>query len=226
MRPQTTRASELGPHIERWTAMEPRQEDLNVLIVDDNKDFTDSLEALLKENRFNVASVGKPEAAIEEFRKKIYHVVLLDLKMPGMSGEDLLKEFKHIDADASVIIMTAYPSIESAVSTIKMDAAAYLTKPFEVDECVAAIREAVASRGIVVPPEREILTGIGATIREVRRGKGLTQGQLANRTNLSRSLISRIESGSAAPSIPSLYKIAVALNVPIGDLFENVTTTR
>ena len=206
--------------------MEPRQEDLNVLIVDDNKDFTDSLEALLKENSFTVASVQKPEAAIQEFRKKIYHVVLLDLKMPGMSGEELLKEFKHIDADASVIIMTAYPSIESAVSTIKLDAAAYLTKPFEVDECIAAIREAVASRGIIVPPEREILTGIGSTIREVRRGKSLTQGQLANRTNLSRSLISRIESGSAAPSIPSLYKIAVALNVPIGGLFENVTTTR
>jgi CheY-like chemotaxis protein len=161
--------------------MEPRQEELKVLIVDDNKDFTDSLEALLKENGYDVASVQDPKAAIEEFRKKIYQAVLLDLKMPGMSGEELLKEFKHIDSDASVIIMTAYPSIESAV--------------------------------------------IGKTIREVRRGKGLTQGQLANRTNLSRSLISRIESGSAAPSIPSLYKIAVALNVPIGDLFENVVTT-
>jgi len=206
--------------------MEPRQEDLNVLLVDDNKDFTDSLEALLKESGFEVVSVQKPDAAIEEFRKKIYHVVLLDLKMPGMSGEELLKEFKRIDTDASVIIMTAYPSIESAVSTIKMDAAAYLTKPFEVDQCIAAIREAVAARGIIVPPEREILTGIGSTIREVRRGKSLTQGQLANRTNLSRSLISRIESGSAAPSIPSLYKIAVALNVPIGDLFDNVVTTR
>jgi DNA-binding response OmpR family regulator len=195
------------------------------LIVDDNKDFTDSLEALLKENGYDVTSAQDPKTAIEEFRKKIYQAVLLDLKMPGMSGEELLKEFKHIDSDASVIIMTAYPSIESAVSTIKMDAAAYLTKPFEIEACITAIRDAVASRGIVVPPEREILGGIGKTIREVRRGKDLTQGQLANRTNLSRSLISRIESGSAAPSIPSLYKIAVALNVAIGDLFENVVTT-
>jgi len=205
--------------------MEPRQEELKVLIVDDNKDFTDSLEALLKESGFDVRSAQDANAAIQEFRKKIYQVVLLDLKMPGMSGEDLLKELKHIDSDASVIIMTAYPSIESAVSTIKLNASAYLTKPFEVDQCITAIREAVASRGIVIPPEREILGGIGSTIREVRRSKSLTQGQLANRTNLSRSLISRIESGSAAPSIPSLYKIAVALNVPIGDLFENVITT-
>jgi DNA-binding NtrC family response regulator len=205
--------------------MEAREEELKVLVVDDNKDFTDSLEALLKEKGYDVTSVQDSKAAIEEFRKKVYQTVLLDLKMPGMSGEQLLKEFKHIDSDVSIIIMTAYPSIESAVSTIKLDAAAYLTKPFEVDQCIEAIREAVASRGIVIPPEREILTGIGATIREVRRGKSLTQGQLANRTNLSRSLISRIESGSAAPSIPSLYKIAVALNVPIGDLFENVTTT-
>ncbi len=205
--------------------MEPRQEELKVLVVDDNKDFTDSLEALLKENGFDVTSVQEPKGAIEEFRKKIYHVVLLDLKMPEVSGEELLKEFKHVDSDASVIIMTAYPSIESAVSTIKLDASAYLTKPFEMDQCIEAIREAVASRGIIIPPEREILGGIGSTIREVRRGKSLTQGQLANRTNLSRSLISRIESGSAAPSIPSLYKIAVALNVPIGGLFENVVTT-
>ena len=205
--------------------MEPRQEEVKVLIVDDNKDFTDSLEALLKEHGFDVASAQDANTAIAEYRKKIYQAVLLDLKMPSMSGEDLLKEFKHIDSDVSIIIMTAYPSIESAVSTIKADAAAYLTKPFEVDDCVKAIRDAIAARGIIVPPEREILTGIGKTIREVRRGKGLTQGQLANRTNLSRSLISRIESGSAAPSIPSLYKIAVALNVVIGDLFENVVTT-
>ncbi len=205
--------------------MEPREEEVKVLVVDDNKDFTDSLEALLKEKGYDVMSVQEPGKAIEEFRKKIYQVVLLDLKIPGMSGEELLKEFKHIDSDASIIIMTAYPSIESAVSTIKMNAAAYLTKPFEIDQCVHAIGEAMASRGIVIPPEREILGGIGATIREVRRGKSLTQGQLANRTNLSRSLISRIESGSAAPSIPSLYKIAVALNVAIGDLFENVVTT-
>jgi len=205
--------------------MEPRQEELKVLIVDDNKDFTDSLEALLKESGFEVMSAQDPKVALEEYRKKIYQAVLLDLKMPGTSGEELLKEFKHVDDDASIIIMTAYPSIESAVSTIKLNAAAYLTKPFEIEHCIRTIREAVASRGIVVPPEREILTGIGSTIREVRRSKQLTQGQLANRTNLSRSLISRIESGSAAPSIPSLYKIAVALNVPIGDLFENVITT-
>ena len=205
--------------------MESRKEELRVLIVDDNKDFTDSLEALLKEKGYDITSVQEPKDAIEEFRKKIYHVVLLDLKMPGMSGEELLKEFKHVDSDASVVIMTAYPSIESAVSTIKLDAAAYLTKPFEVDQCIKAIHEALASRGVMIPPEREILGNIGSTIREVRRGKTLTQGQLANRTNLSRSLISRIESGSAAPSIPSLFKIAVALNVPIGDLFEGVVTT-
>jgi len=205
--------------------MEARQEDVKVLVVDDNKDFTDSLEAYLKETGFDVVSVQDPKAAIQEFRKKIYHVALLDLKMPGMSGEDLLKELKHVDADASVIIMTAYPSIESAVSTIKLDAFAYLTKPFEMDQCVLTIQEAMKARGITTPPEREILGAIGETIRGVRRGKGLTQGQLANRTNLSRSLISRIESGSAAPSIPSLYKIAVALNVPIGDLFEDVVTT-
>ncbi len=205
--------------------MEPREEALRVLVVDDNKDFTDSLDALLKERGYDITSVQEPRAALEEFRKKIYHVVLLDLKMPGMSGEELLKEFKHVDSDASVVIMTAYPSIESAVSTIKLDAAAYLTKPFEVEQCIAAIHEALNSRGIVTPPEREILGSIGGTIREVRRGKSLTQGQLANRTNLSRSLISRIESGSAAPSIPSLFKIAVALNVPIGSLFGGVVTT-
>jgi len=205
--------------------MEPRQEDLKVLVVDDNKDFTDSLEALLKESGFDVTSAQDPNVALEEFRKKIYHVVLLDLKMPGMSGEELLKELKRVDADASVIIMTAYPSIESAVSTIKLNAAAYLTKPFEIDQCIKAINEAISSRGIVTPPEREILGSIGATIREIRRNQSLTQGQLANRTNLSRSLISRIESGSAAPSIPSLYKIAVALNIAIGDVFENVVTT-
>jgi DNA-binding NtrC family response regulator len=125
--------------------MEARQEEVKVLIVDDNKDFTDSLEALLKENSFDVVSAQDSSTAIEEYRKKIYQAVLLDLKMPGMSGEELLREFKRIDSDVSIIIMTAYPSIESAVATIKANAAAYLTKPFEVDECIKAIREAIAA---------------------------------------------------------------------------------
>lgn len=195
---------------------------VNVLIIDDDKDFSRSLTDYLEESGFVVKAANNPKKGIEEFRKKIYHVVLLDLRMPGMSGEELLTELRRIDDDASVIVVTAYPSIDSAVSTTKLDSYAYLTKPFEMERLIELIKEAIAQRGIKTPPERQILSTLGEEIRRVRKDRGLTQGQLANRTDLSRSLISRIESGSAAPSIPSLYKIANALNVRIGSLFVNI----
>jgi DNA-binding NtrC family response regulator len=194
----------------------------NVLIIDDDKDFSRSLSDSLEESGFSVKTANNPKKGIEEFRKKIFHVVLLDLRMPGMSGEELLAELRRIDDDASVIVITAYPSIDSAVSTTKLDSYAYLTKPFEVERLIELIREAIEQRGIKTPPERQILSTLGEEIRRVRKDRVLTQGQLANRTDLSRSLISRIESGSAAPSIPSLYKIANALNVRMGTLFANI----
>ena len=195
---------------------------VNVLIIDDDKDFSRSLSDYLEESGFLVKTANNPKKGIEEFRKKIFHAVLLDLRMPGMSGEELLAELRRIDDDASVIVITAYPSIDSAVSTTKLDSYAYLTKPFEMERLIELIKEAVEQRGIKTPPERQILSTLGEEIRRVRKDRVLTQGQLANRTNLSRSLISRIESGSAAPSIPSLYKIANALNVRMGSLFTNI----
>jgi len=195
---------------------------LNVLVIDDDKDFSRSLSDYLEETGFTVKTANNPKKGIEEFRKKIFHVVLLDLRMPGMSGEELLAELRRIDDDASVIVITAYPSIDSAVATTKLDSYAYLTKPFEMPRLVELIKEAVEARGIKTPPERQILSTLGEEIRRVRKERALTQGQLANRTDLSRSLISRIESGSAAPSVPSLYKIANSLNIRVGALFANV----
>jgi len=195
---------------------------VNVLIIDDDKDFSRSLSDYLEESGFLVKTANNPKKGIEEFRKKIFHAVLLDMRMPGMSGEELLAELRRIDDDASVIVITAYPSIDSAVATTKLDSYAYLTKPFEMEKLIDLIKEAVEQRGIKTPPERQILSTLGEEIRRVRKDRGLTQGQLANRTDLSRSLISRIESGSAAPSIPSLYKIANALNVRMGTLFANI----
>ena len=174
---------------------------VNVLIIDDDKDFSKSLSDYLEESGFTVSTANNPKKGIEEFRKKIFHIVLLDLRMPGMSGEELLGELRRIDDDASVIVVTAYPSIDSAVSTTKLDSYAYLTKPFEMEKLIELIKEAIEERGIKTPPERQILSTLGEEIRRVRKDRGLTQGQLANRTNLSRSLISRIESGSTMSAL-------------------------
>ncbi len=206
--------------------MQRGKNEIKVLVVDDNKDFADSLGNYLTESGFQVKAMTDAEKALKEFRKKIYHVVLLDLKMPEISGEDLLRQIKRIDSDISVITITAYPSIESAVTMTKLNSYAYVTKPFDMDKLVTLINEAIAERGVTTAPERQILVTIGERIRATRKGMKLTQGQIANRTGLSRSLISRIESGSAAPSVPSLFKIAVALNVWMGDFLTEVVTQR
>jgi two-component system OmpR family response regulator len=195
---------------------------LRVLVVDDDEDICLSLDEFLTREGFRVKAIHEPQAALPEIKDGRYQIVLLDVRMPQMDGITLLSKLRAIDSDVCVIVMTAYPSVESAVETMKADAFDYLRKPFELEDLRAVIERAIREKGLRIDPEERLSQMIGSKVRALRKERMLTLKQLANKTGLSVSLISQIELGKSAASISTLRKLAAALGIPMAYLFEGL----
>ena len=195
---------------------------LRVLVIDDDEDICLYLKEFLTREGYRVTTISKPLDALPEIREGRHQIVLLDVRMPEMDGVELLREIRAIDSDVCVIIMTAYPSVESAVDTMKSDAFDYLRKPFELEQLRTVIQRAVREKGLMIDAEERVNQLLGAKIRQLRKERSLTLKQLANKTALSVSLISQIELGKSAASVSTLRKLATALGVTMSYLFEGV----
>ena len=117
-------------------------EPFHILVVDDEVAQRELISGFLKKQGFEVAAAADGEKALELFRHESFDLVLTDQKMPNMSGLDLLQAVRAINPETAVVLMTAYGSIESAVSSIKGGATDYLTKPLNLDELLFRIRQA------------------------------------------------------------------------------------
>ncbi|MFW5879123.1 MAG: response regulator [Myxococcota bacterium] len=200
------------------TGRSKRHVEIRILVVDDDQDVCDYLVMLLQKEGYRAEATTSPQEAIETVRRDDFHLVILDLMMPGMEGTEVLKEIRRIDEDIAVIIFTGYPSVETAITSLQHHASDYVKKPFRVEEFKGAVRRALSQKGLIIDPEKELHRVIGATIRDLRKERGLTLRQLGRRTGLSVSLLSQIERAESSASVSSLHKIAGALRVRVTDL--------
>ena len=192
---------------------------VRVLVVDDDKAICEYMETFLSKDGFEVKTLNDPSSAAEEVKNGGYHLVVLDLMMPKMDGLQVLERIRKVDNDVAVVIFTGYPSLETAVQSMKMDAVDYLKKPFNPEEFRVVVDRVMRKKGLLRSPEENLHRVIGETIRNLRKDRNLTLKQMARRTGLSVSLLSQIERAESSASISSLYKIASALDVRIQDLF-------
>ncbi len=192
---------------------------MQVLVVDDDRSICEYMETFLTKDGIRVTTMSEPEKVAAEVKSGGYHLVVLDLMMPNMDGVKVLEAIRKVDTDVAVVIFTGYPSLESAVQSMKLDAVDYLKKPFNPDEFRAVVDRVMRKKGLMRSPEDNLHRVIGQTVRQLRKKKSLTLKQMARRTDLSVSLLSQIERAESSASISSLYKIAVALDVRIQDLF-------
>ena len=192
---------------------------LNILVVDDDKDVCEYLKDFLSHDGYRVETLSDPTLAMDELRGKEYHVVVLDLMMPKLSGIDLLGKIRKLDDDMAVIILTGYPSLETATMSIEHNVSAYFKKPFAVEEFREALQRIAKRKGLALRREDELHIEIGRNIRDLRKTRNLTLKQLARRTKLSVSLLSQIERAESSASVSSLFKVATALDVRLTELF-------
>ncbi|KKO19724.1 MAG: Fis family transcriptional regulator [Candidatus Brocadia sp.] len=114
-----------------------------VLIVDDEKLMRISLESQLRKDGYQVKSVDNATEGLKMVKSEDYDVVVTDLRLSGMNGMELLKEIKKYNQEIIVVIMTAYGTLESAVSAIKDGAYDYIAKPFSTDELMIKLQRAL-----------------------------------------------------------------------------------
>lgn len=193
---------------------------LRVLVVDDDVNVCDVITELLSPVGCEVVPINSPTDAIQKLRaKETFHVLILDLRMPEMDGLDFLRMVRKFDQDIAVIILTGFPTLQTATDAIEYDVSAYMQKPFGGEDLKNTVDRVARKKGIIVRPEDELHVTIGQRIRMSRKTRNLTLKQMGRRTGLSVSLLSQIERAESSASISSLYKISTALEVPLAELF-------
>jgi two-component system response regulator HydG len=124
---------------------------VNALVVDDQRSPRRSLVLLLENAGMRAGDAASGSEALARLERERYDVLITDLRMDGMSGNQLLHEVKHRYPKLPVILITAYGSIETAVEAMRLGAYDYLTKPFGEDEILEKIQQAHALATAAAP---------------------------------------------------------------------------
>jgi DNA-binding NtrC family response regulator len=164
-----------------------------ILVVDDEKDMLALLKRIMSEETdYEVVTEVDPVKALEQFKANQFDLVITDLKMPKMDGITLLDAVKKINPDVSVIILTAYATIETAVEAIRKGAYDYVTKPFKRERIVVTIAKVMQWQKMV----RENLS-----LRQALAGKD-TSPLLVGSTPVMKQLLERIR--QVAPTMATV----------------------
>jgi len=119
---------------------------INLLIVDDEEQFLSSISRSLAMRDFNVIAVNRGDMALEAARKQPIDIALVDLKMPGMDGQETLQALKKEHSWMEIVILTGHGTIESAAACTRSGAYSYLQKPCEFDRLIEALVQAYKQR--------------------------------------------------------------------------------
>ena len=119
-----------------------------ILIVDDEKIVRESLLHWFEEDGYDVEAAEDGETALKMFDKNKYDLLLVDMKMPGIGGLELLKKVKEIDKETIVILITAFASVPSAITALKDGAYDYVTKPVDPDELAHLVKKALEQKAL------------------------------------------------------------------------------
>src|SRR6202008_157989 len=127
----------------------PTSRNGTVLVIDDEEIMGEILETLLPREGYEVRVASSGTEGLELARSLPFDAAIVDIMMPGLDGIATLDELKRIDEDLAVIIITAYASVESAISAMKSGAFDYVTKPFKNDEGMVVVKNAMERRRLV-----------------------------------------------------------------------------
>ena len=207
--------------------------EVRIVVIDDDPAVGRLVQATLAGHEFTIDVVSEPAMVESTLRQQQYHVVILDYVLPGLEAAKALKLVQETQADASIIVVTAFPSIDSALQCLRAHTYDYLTKPFQVDVLKKTVMRCLESRGMLRLSAAALREQLGAAIRERRKSLGLTLAEMAERTKssahptgVSLGYLSQIELGKNSASIETLYCIALALRVRGAELFQSVQASR
>ncbi len=169
----------------------------NLLLVDDDETFCRALSAAFERRGFTVRVAHNVAGGLVVAEADSPEFAVIDLKMPGLSGLDLVKKLKVLDAHTRIVVLTGYASVATAVEAIKLGATHYLAKPADADEIVAAFSRDSGNAGVPVETKplplsrlewehiQKVLAECDGNISETARRLGM------HRRTLQRKLVKR-----------------------------------
>jgi len=154
---------------------------LNILVVDDEPDLRLSLAQVLREEGHSVDVAADGEAAMARLAEQPFQLVVSDVRLPKLDGLELLRRVRREFPRTEVMLMTAYGSIGDAVAAMKDSAVEYLTKPFDIDELIAAVARIDERRSLRDAYDQVHAQSMGATGAAGLVGKGALIRQLVDK---------------------------------------------
>lgn len=215
------------PHAAHRNQAAPRElqssGDIRILILDDDPGTCSVIQAALSNRDFVIDVVSDPalvESALA--RPQNYHLIVLDYVLPGLESDQVFGWIRDHQPDANIVVVTGYPSVDSALNCLRARTYDYLTKPFQVDQLREIVFRCLESKGLLRMTEDALREALGSAIRERRKALGLTLSNMSDRTNVSLGYLSQIELGKNSASIETLYRICLALGMKMSELFQSV----
>lgn len=196
--------------------------EVRILVLDDDESICRMIQAALSSSTFKVDAVSDPAQLMNALHAQVYHVIILDYVLPGLEASQVLDCLRQTQPEASIIVITAHPSIDSALSCLRARTYDYLTKPFQVSDLQRVVHHCLEGRGLLRLSEEALRESLGTVIRERRKALGLTLAQMAQRTGVSLGYLSQIELGKNSASIETLYRISLGLGMKMGELFQSI----
>src|SRR4029450_11505558 len=156
----------------------------SILVVDDEPAIQDILTWSLAAEGYNVATAASGEEALTRFEEQDFDVIVTDLVMPGLNGLDLLERSRVLNPRASVIVMTAYAALETAIAALRRGGSDYLENPFSVADLKKRVsrllqyretiwKDGLVRRAVQPPAAGHALVGESAAIRAGREQSAL-----------------------------------------------------
>jgi CheY-like chemotaxis protein len=199
-----------------------RASEVRLLVLDDDSAVCRVIQAALAPNDFKIDVVSDPTQMESALRQQPYHLIILDYVLPGLDSEQVLTWVREYQHQASIIVVTAYPSIDSALSCLRARTYDYLTKPFPIAQLQKTVMRCLEGRGLLRMSEPALREALGGAIRERRKALGYTLAEMARRTGVSLGYLSQIELGKNSASIETLYRISLGLGIKMAELFLTV----
>jgi ActR/RegA family two-component response regulator/DNA-binding XRE family transcriptional regulator len=198
--------------------------DIHILILDDDPHTCAVIQAALSNRDFVIDVVSDPMMVESTLlaRPNGYHLIVLDYVLPGLEAEQVFGWVRDSQPDANIVVVTGYPSVDSAINCLRAKTCDYLTKPFQVDQLREIVYRCLESKGLLRMTEEALKEALGAAIRERRKAMGLTLANMSDRTGVSLGYLSQIELGKNSASIETLYRICLALGMKMSELFHAV----
>ncbi len=197
--------------------------DIRILIVDDDPATCAVIQAALSNRDFQIETVSDPTLVESVLvRKSQFHLIIMDYVIPGLEPEQVFTWIRDNQPEANIVVVTGYPSVDSALSCLRARTYDYVTKPFQVDQLREIVIRCLESKGLLRMTEEALRESLGSAIRDRRKSLGFTLSNVSERTGVSLGYLSQIELGKNSASIETLYRICLALGIKMSELFTSV----